>query len=121
MALLWGLWEFYELRAEDRTASELGEQLLGLAERVEDPALLLAAHDAMGDTSFWVGEFPAARRHLEHGVRLYDVEHHRSRAFLHGYDFGVACLSFDAYALWFLGYPDQALRRAGRPSAWRGG
>jgi class 3 adenylate cyclase/predicted ATPase len=111
--VLWGLWEFYELRAEYRTAFELGEQLLRLAERVQDPALLLAAHDAMGDTSFWVGEFPAAREHLEHGVRLYDVERHRSHAFLYGYDSGVACLCFGAYALWFLGYPDQALRRVG--------
>ncbi len=110
--VLWGLWEFYELRAEYRTAFELGKQLLGLAERVQDPALLLISHDALGDTSFWVGEFPAAHEHLEQGVRLYDVEHHRSHAFLHSYDSGVACLCFDAYALWFLGYPDQALRRA---------
>src|SRR5262249_35652147 len=71
------------------------------------------AHDAVGDTSFWVGDFPAAREHLEQGFRLYDVEKHRSHAFLHGYDSGVACLCFGAYALWFLGYPDQALRRAG--------
>jgi class 3 adenylate cyclase/predicted ATPase len=109
--VLRGLWEFYELRAEFRTAFERAEELLGLAERVQDRALLLAAHDAVGDTSFWVGEFPAARAHLEEGVRLYDVEQHRSHAFLHGYDSGVACLSFGAYALWFLGYPDQALRR----------
>jgi predicted ATPase len=111
--VLWGFWEFYELRAEYRTAFELAEQLLALAERVQDRALLLIAHDVMGDTSFWVGEFPAAREHLEDGARLYDVEHHRSHAFLHGYDSGLACLCFGAYALWFLGYPDQALRRVG--------
>jgi predicted ATPase len=45
--------------------------------------------------------------------RLYDVETHPSHAFLHGYDTGVACLCFGANALWFLGYPDQALRRVG--------
>jgi predicted ATPase len=73
----------------------------------------LIAHDALGDTSFWVGEFPAAHEHLEHGVRLYDVEHHRSHAFRLSYDSGVACLCFDALTLWFLGYPDQALRKAG--------
>jgi class 3 adenylate cyclase len=84
--VLRGLWEFYELRAEYRTAFELGEQLLALAERVQDRALLLIAHDVMGDTSFWVGKFPAAREHLEHGCRLYDAEEHRSHAFLHGYD-----------------------------------
>jgi tetratricopeptide (TPR) repeat protein len=31
---------------------------------------------------------------------------------IYGYDSGVACLGFGAWALWFLGYPDQALRRA---------
>jgi predicted ATPase len=111
--VLRGLWEFYELRAEYKTAFDRAEELLRLAERVQDRALLLISHDALGDTSFWVGEFPAARAHLEEGVRLYDVEQHRSHAFLHGYDSGVACLCFGAYALWFLGYPDQALRRAG--------
>jgi predicted ATPase len=111
--VLRGLWGFYELRAEYRTAFELAEQLLGLAERLQDRALLLIAHDVVGDTSFWVGDFPAAREHLEQGFRLYDVEEHRSLAFLHGYDSGVACLGFGANALWFLGYPDQALRRVG--------
>jgi predicted ATPase len=59
----------------------------------------------------WLGDFPAARAHLEQGVALYDIREHRSHAFLYGYDSGVACLSFGAWALWFLGYPDQALRR----------
>jgi class 3 adenylate cyclase/predicted ATPase len=111
--VLRGLWEFHELRAEYRTAFELAEELLALAERLQDRALLLIAHDVMGDTSLWVGDFPAARAHLEQGFRLYDVDEHRSHAFRHGYDTGVACLCFGANALWFLGYPDQALRRAG--------
>jgi class 3 adenylate cyclase len=80
--VLKGLWEFYEIRAEYTTAFEVAEQLLGLAERLQDPALLLVAHDAIGDTSFWVGEFLAAREHLEQGFRLYDVKEHRSHAFL---------------------------------------
>ena len=109
--VLRGLWEFYELRADYATARALGEQLLTLARRVKDPALLLVAHDVVGDTLLWLGDFPAARAHLEQGVALYDIREHRSHAFLYGYDSGVACLSFGAWALWFLGYPDQALRR----------
>ena len=31
---------------------------------------------------------------------------------LYGYDPGVMCLSYAAWALWFLGYPDQALKRS---------
>jgi class 3 adenylate cyclase/predicted ATPase len=110
--VLRGLWEFHELRAEYGTARELGEQLLALAGRVQDPGALLVAHDVMGDTLFWLGEFAAARSHLEQGAALYDVRQHHSHIFLYGYDSGVACLGFAAWALWFLGYPDQALRRA---------
>jgi predicted ATPase len=109
--VLRGLWEFYELRGELQTARELGEQLLTLAQRVQDPALLLVAHDVLGDTLIWPGEFGAAREHLEQGIALYDARQHRSLAFLYGYDSGVACLSFVASVLWYLGYPDQALKR----------
>ena len=110
--VLRGLWEFHELRAEYGTARELGEQLLALAERAQDPSALLVAHDVMGDTLLWLGEFAAARSHLERGAALYDVRQRQSHIFLYGYDAGVACLGFGAWALWFLGYPDQALRRA---------
>jgi predicted ATPase len=79
--VLRGLWKFHELRADYGAASELAEQIFSLAERAQDRGLLLVAHDVMGDTSFWVGEFSAARAHLEEGVRLYDVEQHRSHAF----------------------------------------
>ena len=47
---LWGLWLFHHDRAEIPTARNLGEQLLGLAQRAQDPALLLQAHHALGPT-----------------------------------------------------------------------
>jgi tetratricopeptide (TPR) repeat protein len=84
--ILRGLWEFYELRAEYQTAQELGEQILALAQRQPDRSLLLVAHNVLGDTLFWLGEFTVAREHLEQGSTLYDVPQHRSHAFLYGYD-----------------------------------
>ena len=50
--VLFGLWAFYLVRAELKKARELAEQLLNLAQRVEDPALLLEAHTALGAASF---------------------------------------------------------------------
>ena len=47
--VLCGLVAFYVVRAEFQTARELGEQLLSLAQRVQDPALLLEAHWRPGD------------------------------------------------------------------------
>ena len=66
------------MRAEFQTARELGEQLLSLAQRVQDPALLLEAHHALGDTLFYLGEFARARAHLEQGMALYDPQQHRA-------------------------------------------
>ena len=109
--VLRGLWEFYELQGELQTARELGEQLLTLAQRVREVELLLVAHNVLGDTLVWLGEFAGARAHLEQGMALYHPQQHRSHAFLYGYDSGVHCLAFGAWALWYLGYPDQALRR----------
>jgi predicted ATPase len=107
--VLRGLWVFYLSRAELRTARELGEQLLSLAQRTPTPALSLEAHRALGETLYWLGELAPARQSLEQGVSLYDPQQHHSHVFLYGEDPGVVCLSYAAMALWSQGYPDQAL------------
>jgi TOMM system kinase/cyclase fusion protein len=110
--VLWGLWDFYLVRAELQTARELGEQLLSLAQRVQDPVLLLEAHDALGQTLCCLGEYAPARMHLEQSIDLYDLQQHRSLAFLYGgEDPGVLCLCYVGRVLWALGYADQALGR----------
>ena len=54
--VLFGLWTFHQVRGEFLAARELGEQLLGLAQREQDPALLIERH--MGHwaapSSIWV-------------------------------------------------------------------
>jgi predicted ATPase len=109
---LGGLWQFYCVRAEYQKGREIGEQLLTLAQTVQDPALLLVAHDALGQTFHWLGEFVLAREYLQQSIARYDPQQHRSLAFLlGGEDPGVACRSFVASTLWCLGHPDQALHR----------
>jgi predicted ATPase len=109
--VLFGLRTFYHVQGELQTACELGEQLFSLAQSVQDPALLLEAHRALGSTLYFLGELASAHTHLEQGIALYNPQQHRSHAFLYGQDPGVACLSVASLALWQLGYPDQALRR----------
>jgi len=106
-----GLRFFYLARGEFQTAYELSEQLLRLAQRLHDPALLLEAHHALGALLFWLGEFASAQKHFEQGLALYDPPQHHTLAVLYGYDPGVACLLRVALVLWCLGYPDQALQR----------
>ncbi len=107
-----GLFGFYFLRAEHQTARGLGEQLLSLAQSVEDPAYLLEAHRVLGMTLFYRGELTAAREHLEQGIVLYNPLQHHAHAFLYGLDPGVSCRSYAAMVLHVLGYPDQALQKS---------
>jgi predicted ATPase len=110
--VLRGLWQFTVARAEYQTARELAEHLFELGQRGQDSALLLKAHYALGLTLFWLGEFAAAEEHLEQGIALYDLQQHRSYVSLYEQDPGVGSLFFAAWALWMLGYPDQALKRS---------
>jgi predicted ATPase/DNA-binding winged helix-turn-helix (wHTH) protein len=107
---LLGLCGFYLERAEIQKARECAEQGLSLAQNVHDPVLLMWAHRMMGDLFYRLGEFALTREHLEQGIALYHSQSHRASGVLD--DPAVYCLSFTAYALWFLGYPDQALQRS---------
>ena len=109
--VLRGLCLFYAVRVEFQTAWELGEQLLSIAQRQQDPLLLVEAHRALGVISFWAGDMTAATTHFEQGVHWYTPQQHAGLVALYGHDAGVACLSWSVWALWWLGYPDQALAR----------
>jgi predicted ATPase len=108
---LWGLFYFYLVRAHFHTARDLGTQCLAIAQREQDPRLLLLAHEAMGILLFHCGEFAAARKHLEQCSALYNPEQHPALASRYGQDIGIAYLSYGALTLWALGYPEQAWKR----------
>jgi predicted ATPase len=110
--VLQGLWFFYLMRMELQTARELGEHLLTLAQQVGDPALLLDAHYALGNTLNYLGELAAAQAHFAQGITLYDPQQHRAHVVRYGLDLGVACRYYAGVTLWYLGYPDQALQRS---------
>ena len=113
---LWGQWMVSAGLGRIASARHIGGELLTLAERTNDRALLLEAHHAMWATSFWLGELSGAQRHIERGISLYDREQHRSLAFLYGgHDPGVCCRQFSGWSNWLLGRPVQA--RAASESA----
>ena len=107
--VLWNLWLFYLAHAENQTALELGEQCLQLAQRVQDEALLLEAHCAIGVSWLYLGNLALACTHLEHAIALYDPEQHHVLAYHYGgLDPGWVGFIFYAWALWLRGYPAQA-------------
>jgi predicted ATPase len=107
--VLFGLWRYYVIRPQLHTARELGETLLRLAQRTDDPALAVLAHGALGSTWLFLGVLPAARQHLGEAIVRYTPAQRSAPAFRIGQDPGVACRVFAAWPLWLLGYPDQAL------------
>src|SRR6266705_2322252 len=72
--VLRGLWSYYLVRAELQTAHALGKQLLALAQQVQDAAMLLGAHRALGATLFHLGTIASACTHLAQGIALYDLQ-----------------------------------------------
>jgi TOMM system kinase/cyclase fusion protein len=110
--VLRGLYGYYHVRAEYRTAQELGEQLMVLAQQVHESSMLIAAHRALGATLSSLGAVVSAHTHFTQSIALYDPQQHRASAFRYGEDAGVVCGAHDAWALWRLGYPDQGRVRS---------
>jgi DNA-binding winged helix-turn-helix (wHTH) protein/predicted ATPase len=106
-----GLWSVHVNQGALRAARELGEELLGLARDAAAPTDLLGAHQALGMTSFFLGDYVAARTHCEQGMTL--IGPAAQRAQHPYYDLGphVSCRVTASLTLWCLGYQTQALRQ----------
>ncbi len=103
-----GLWKSAFIRVNLQEARRLAEECMRMAEQKQVPSLLLIAHLTSGLTLFALGEFLAARDHLEQARRFYDPVEYGTDAFVYGEDPGVVCLTYTAFTLWALGYPAQA-------------
>ena len=101
-----GLQALYLTRGKLRTARQLAEECLALAQRQTEPPRLPHAHFVLGSALMFLGDLPLARHHLEQSAALYDPNTHRSRGLN---DVGVSGLVLSAWTLWSLGYPDRAL------------
>src|SRR5262249_43193977 len=74
--------------------------------------LLLTAYTTRGITHSCLGEFTAARAHFEQALTLFGPERYRSHALLPHNIAPGQDLSWMAWTLGLLGYPDQALERS---------
>jgi tetratricopeptide (TPR) repeat protein len=109
---LWGAWIYYLARAEVQTARELTEQLMLLALRAQDSALIMEAHYGLGTVLYSLGDVASARTHFEQVLTLYDPGQRHSGIARRGVDLRVASLSRLTHVLWLLGYPKQAMRQS---------
>ena len=104
---VWGLWVFHLVRGPLATACDLAEQLLCLAEREQNPDLLIRAHESVGSTYSFLGRFDEAKTHLLAAKSLYDPTRHRSQALPYTQDPGITARIILARTLWIMGEVDQ--------------
>lgn len=94
--------------ATKEEAVSRGLQLLHMVH--DDPVRVVAANCAVANAYFWLGEFAAVRQHGEKSIAAYRPDQHQLLVEQFGDDLYVSSASFLSCALYFLGYPDQALR-----------
>jgi class 3 adenylate cyclase/predicted ATPase/DNA-binding response OmpR family regulator len=107
-AILYGIWASHYVGGEVVKQRDAAAEFLAEAERHKDTAALCIAHRAVGTTCLTTGDFAAGLHHLKRARTLYDSQHHACYRYQYGQDIGVAALCYLSWALWHLGYVDQA-------------
>jgi predicted ATPase len=107
-AILYGIWAFHYVGGDVAKQRDAAAEFLTEAERYKDTAALCIAHRALGTTCLTRGEFAAGLDHLTQAWGLYDPQTHPRYRYQFGQDIGAAALCYLSWALWHLGYADQA-------------
>jgi class 3 adenylate cyclase/tetratricopeptide (TPR) repeat protein len=115
--ILWGQSTYHLVRGELYLAQRLDEDFLRLCRRRNDPAGLVLGHACSGRNLMLAGKFASSRSHLEAALALYDPISHRLLGHQAGLAPQVASQGYLAFALFCLGFPDQALAGTSATSA----
>jgi predicted ATPase len=107
-AILYGLWACYYVGGEGGMLRAAAADFLAQAEYHDDSAALCLSHRTLGTTLVTVGDFVGGRWHLERARELYDPVNHTSFRYQYGQDIGATALCYLCWALWHLGYVEQA-------------
>jgi class 3 adenylate cyclase len=131
VVVLQGLWTASIIAGDLRTAQDLADQMLRVAEGDGTAATMVWPHVTQGLSRFMRGDVRGSLDHFDRALALYQEEQHRSAPI----DPGVAALSLGASPLAYAGLADGARQRVrsglalaqriGRPyelaQAWMGG
>jgi DNA-binding SARP family transcriptional activator len=110
--ILFLLGTLYDVRGEYARSERLLEEALSLSGRTLTGGVLTDSHELLACSLFHQGGFDAALRHAEHGLAATDGSYVNLATAAYGDNPGIACHSWAALSLWFLGYPDRARERA---------
>ncbi len=110
--VLAALWSFDHANGQLRESRLLAERLLVLAWRMESDLASAVAHNAMGASQLWLGEFPAAKENLEIAAKAFDRDLPRYLPMMQTPVTPSRC-NF-AWALHMAGYPGPGEKTDGR-------
>ena len=106
---IFGLWLYNMQKPPLDRSTELAGEMRGIADQSQSSDHDLQAHHAAWTLNWMDGDLQAALAHTQEGERIYDVQDHASHALIYGgHDPGMCARNIAAYALWTLGYPEQA-------------
>ena len=111
-SVLCGFWVANFVAFNADVCRGLARQFLAVAAKQGTAAPLMIGHYIMGNSLLFRGDLPEARTHYDKADALYAPNEHRPLATCFGQDVRVAVFSFRSWVLWFLVYPDAALRDA---------
>jgi predicted ATPase len=109
---LWGLWSSHIAGGRHRIAQDLAQRFCTLAPNRSDPDDRLLGDRMIGVSLFYLGDLPAARRHLERVLADYVTPDHRSHTIRFQIDLRATARAFLSRILWLQGFPEQAVRAA---------
>jgi predicted ATPase len=90
----------------------LAAQTLALAQKQSAAVPLMMGHRQMAMSLMLTGDAAKSRAHFDRAMVLYDPGKHRALTARFGPDASVVTLLGRAWTMWFLGYPEAALRDA---------
>ncbi|MBC7860628.1 MAG: AAA family ATPase [Burkholderiaceae bacterium] len=103
---IWGVW--VGKMGNFPSALAFAQTLLGLAEQLADPVLLIQANYVLGNNTLFLGQFDTSRAHTQLAISACRAAHHEKLVETFGENTCVTSGAFLSWALWFLGFPDQA-------------
>jgi class 3 adenylate cyclase/predicted ATPase len=107
-SILYGIWACHYVGGEVRLQRDAALDFVREAERHGDTAALCLSHRTLGTTYFTMGEFVAGRHHLERALGFFKPNEHARHRYQYGQDIGASVLCYLCWALWHLGYVEQA-------------
>jgi hypothetical protein len=97
-----GLWRYSIITAKPIVALPIAERVYSLAQRQDDPMLVIGALDSLASTLFHLCDFESSRKYAMRGVQIWRL----GGVQFHPEDFDtpvVGCLCYEAMSEWHLG------------------